>query len=163
MIQPTNKYFMEDYRRVLGTNDAPQMIDTQNPIIPVALINNGLPKPLTSQQIKLKSFNKGASHTSDNQIATVNANMRVYYLGYYHTGLLDSFVIEDSISGTAVLTDGDTNILAEWQNGAGATNINDFVFLPLPIEVKQGIRLSIGTNAGGSSHITVIYIEELKN
>jgi len=160
MIVPTDKYLMADYREILGTPDAPQMIDTENPIIPVALVNNGLPRPNSKQEIKKYNVSK-INTTVDVQVATASSTKRLFYIGA-HVRVdalgVNTCVVFDATSGTGSCSDANTDLLVP---GVVANTILSTLYtMNLPIECKKGIRVSIIAAAGQNVSVDVFYMEE---
>jgi len=162
MIQPTDKYIMQDYRASLGTNDAPQMINTENPITPVAVINNGLRTPKSNQSIKLYSLSKGAGTDSTVQISTVSSSKRVFILGYtsLRQGVDTTFTVKDLSSGAGIgIADADTDTFL-FMTGIGHLTHYNF---PIPLECKQGIRLRAVSSGATLPIIVIHFMEEDRN
>ncbi len=157
-IQPTNKYLMRDYRLILGTNDAPQMIDTENPITPVAVINNNLPTPSSNQSMLKYTLSKGTSTDTTVQVSTATSNKNVYMIGFnsLRSGADTTFAIVDDDTGAIGLGDAATNTLF-YVTGVSSTSY--FIF-PLPIKCNRGIRLRATSGVTTNPAINVLYIEE---
>lgn len=163
-VLPISKFIAEDYRQTLGTNDAPSFIDTETPIIPVAVVNQQLPKPNSKQKLKY-GFACITAAATTLQIATRTATTKIYFLGfdaYSGNATSQTFVIYDATSGTGpsfsnntIYTD-ESGLLADFTfASASATLINH---LPLPVELKQGLRITGG--ATSSCYFVFWYIEE---
>jgi hypothetical protein len=167
MIQPINRTVANDYRQALGVADAPQMIDTEIPITPVLLVNNSFPKPSTSQ--KLKYFTVGI-HTAltSYQIATASSTTKIYFIGIkvINGGAVAlNPAVFDGTSGNSPAIAANTT----YADGAGllanpicpATNgTQDETILPLPVQVNNGIRLTMG-GAAQAGVVIIYYIEEI--
>lgn len=151
MINPIDKGIAQDYRNTMFTSGAPQNIDTDIAVIPVAVINQGLPKPTSKQLMYKYNF---VNTTADAQVITRGSNQRVYYLGcQINMGAGCTTVIFDGTSGTGAQTNGDTVTLIRMD---GAVQMG--YFPPLPIECVNGIRISV--TAAANARITVFYVVE---
>lgn len=142
---------------------APEAIDTDQPPIPVVILNNGLPKPLSSQVLKTQTVLSSAGGTVTTQLATTTSTTRVYFVGAQFTCTATagagSAAINDSTSGTPTATNGATNELLAL-NGAAAGFINEFFAPPLPRECVTGLRATVQAPATGTSALIVYWIEE---
>jgi len=163
---PIDKYLAQDYRATLKTFDAPQNIETKNPIIPVVDIQKGFPKPNARQILHYTFISIGTSATSF-QVATVMPNKKIYFLGMsinVTAAVATNISGFDAISGTGPSTSANTAYLDELGFFAylftGATLGELRETKPqLPIEVKFGIRCVAG-GAGQSGLAIVTWIEE---
>lgn len=155
-IIPTDKYIMEDYRRALGTNDAPQMINTEREITPVAVINGGLPRPNAKQRIKHYNYYNSGDNTV--QIASVTANLKIFYLGaVIGEGGGTAIIITDT--NTGVINVADANITNLHYTSSASASPGDYKFLPLPVQCNTGIRLRVSSGVASTS-VIIYYLEE---
>jgi len=151
---PVDKYLAEDYRQVLRTVDAPQNINTEVPITPAVIVNQGLPRPNSKQILRYTTVVNGAGNNSD-QIATPNSTTNIYFLGCLINSGAVNFCVWDGTSGDRTsLTDGQTTNFYYGSYG-GTTNVIDFV--PFPVKATSGIRVT----TTGVSSVIVYYIEEI--
>lgn len=157
-IVPINKYLSNDYRTVLRVPDSPQDINTEIPVTPVVVVNNGLPRPTTSQRIRTYTFTGTGASTTYAQIATPSATTKIYFLGVVTIlgGVGCVFSVYDATTGAPSTTTGGTANFVRYQN-IGATS-NEATFTPLPVECVTGLRAE--DISGGSVNLSVIYYLE---
>lgn len=165
MEVPTDKYLLQDYRDDMRTSDAPQMIDTQTPLIPVKNIGSGLPKPNSKQRLLKYHVYKTNAASAYVNVATPSSNTRIYFLGVIVS-------VYDTLGRTVSAYDGSSGTA---QHSVDANTINFFTFnttasaygnfsyfAPFPVQVVSGIRLFQDTlTASGSLSATFYYIEEI--
>jgi len=166
MIQPTNKYLMADYRSQLGTNDAPQMIDTEIPLAPVVMINRGLPTASASQRLRWAELAVGNVSTQY-QIATASSTLKVYLVAVTSTTLgaaSTPFRVFDAISGAGPNPAANTMVQDQsagliYMSSPAVAGSFSKVALPISVQVQNGIRL-VGGGAGQAAEVIVYWLEE---
>lgn len=172
MIVPINKYIAQDYRSTLTTSGAPQNIDSDVPITPVVVINQGLPKPNSKQILRYYTY-RGNAAAGYVQVVTKNSNTRIYLVSVdaeqRTTGTNSTCTVFDAASGNIptinVNTAGYLDELGDIFNfvtAVASTKHQKGETYPLPIEVKYGIRLYVDSNAADML-VTLKYIEEIIN
>lgn len=160
MIQPIRKSVMSDYRYSMGTADCPQFLDTEQPITPVAVVNQGLPIPKASQEVKTIFYSK--TSTAQVQVSTVSSNQRVWLLGWELTSngttSASDIWLFDATSGTPTVADGSLLIKGRILSGVSVEKRHMY---PLPIEFKSGLRIDINcAGATPENRLIIYYCEE---
>lgn len=151
MEQPINKYLANDYRVVIGTDDAPATIDPKNAIIPVVDIQKGFPKPNSKQTYKTKAFNNNG--VGYNTISSVDSNKDVYLVAIAVSGVNGGYInVGDGTDSAVDSTNGSTTHFIQ----IASAGLYDFP-LPIKCNVALGIYGSV-INQGFVVH----YIEEIK-
>lgn len=169
MQQPINKGLANDYRTTLGVSDAPSFIETEIPVTPVAVINNGLPRPSSNQKFRYVTINTGVD-LRQFQVSTASSTTRIYYLGYClatTAAVAQVWEIFDATSGAnpaladnTAYNDNLGNIQKISIPAALTTLVN---YLPLPLEVKNGIRVQQNAAVGADAILIIFFLEESVN
>ena len=164
METPISKYLAEDYRRNLGTPDAPSFIETKNEIVPVVIVNDGLPKPNSKQRLRIYYKSHTGASTSDTTISTVTSTRNVYFIG--------AIISQDAATGAGEIQIQDnqsTGQLSSPQqdaliaNALMSTTARDYSFFPsMPIRLLSGLHLFFpNQGATGTRYAIVYYLEEI--
>jgi hypothetical protein len=162
-----SRSIQQDFRDIVGVTSAP--IDTiKTDILPVAVItgNLGLPKPKSNQRLRWTLVALGNSST-EYQLATATNTTKIYLVGFNMANFnatSGSFGLWDTTSAGILSISGNTayqdqSAYLGFVNFGTATNERYNLILPMPIEIKQGLR-AFGGGAGISCWVTVYYIEE---
>jgi len=163
VVFPIDKYLAQDYRNTLRTSDAPQNIETDNPIIPMIDVQKGFPKPNSKQTYKTFFSTQAAAGTFNKQIATPTSNTLIYFVGievgYPSNTTGPDMALLDSTTQNTFPVENDTNVLAMRRTN---TPEGYDKFPPLPLKVNNGIRLYSSTGVAGYA-VVVHYIEEVIN
>jgi hypothetical protein len=166
MIVPADKNLLADYRADLRTPDAPQMIDTEQLIMPVKPIGVGFPKPNNRQRLRYALVHSVTQASTSYQVATVTNALNIYLVGIYFVNdaaATTAPLIFDATSGNGPSVS--NNTLVQDEGGyiiiEGAATIGDTkqIMLPLPLKMKTGIRINLGAVAQ-TLFLQVWYIEE---
>ncbi len=161
---PIDKYLAQDYRNTLRTFEAPQNIDTKNPVIPVIDIQKGFPKPNAKQTLKTYDLLRQNAASGDTQIATSSSTLKIYFVGALYNANGTNYTqasqstIQDSTSGTPGTSLGATNNMGTF---IGNANTMISLFPSLPRECIYGIRASVVAPTTGNTILTIYYIEEI--
>jgi hypothetical protein len=156
-----------DYRKVLGIPDAPNMIEPNLAIQPVVVLNQGLPSPKSNQVQRTFTFRRTGTGAATFQIATPTNNKRI---------LLQGITIMNNLAATSltILFDASTGSSPSIASGSGyydEAGVFDFYgcgaaiscrdkFFPMPLVVKQGLRIEINAYAGSDVYGVVYFLEE---
>lgn len=171
MPDPLKPSIMQDFRDALGTNGSPSFFDSNTPPVPVAIIagNVGYPRPRSNQRLRYTTIRTDATNRQF-QVATASATTKIYYVGLQYNNnaaVVATATVWDGNSGSPPSLSGGT----AYQEDAGY--ITNFVsegtlyaklsaYLPYPMEMKYGIRVS-GGGVGQDLQVTILYIEETVN
>lgn len=161
-VEPVDKNIANDYRKTMGTSGSPSFIDSDLPITPVAIINNGLPVQSTKQRLKTATVQEGT--TGQTTIATATAKMNIYFLGVHYriqgTGGF-SMQIYDATSGAspALSTTPRSDHFIIFAGNFAAAADGGTHFLPMPIKANTGIRVQTALTTGNPEY-TIYYLEE---
>lgn len=163
METPISKYLAEDYRRNLGTPDAPSFIDTKNEIVPVVIVNDGLPKPNSKQRLRVYYKSHTGASTSDTTITTVTSTRNVYFIGAIiaqdAAGNAGEVQIQDNQSTGQLSSPQQDALLA---NALMGTAAKDYPFFPpMPIKLTSGLHLFFPNQGASTRYAIIYYLEEI--
>jgi len=157
-VQPIASSVQQDYRADLVVPSAPSFLSETLPeMTPVRIIGGGIPRPNARQAVKTYSVVKTSAggETFYEQIATVTATTRIFFLGVSHTQGASDVYVEDASTGNIAISDGGSVALT----GSPFDGTEPFM-IPFPRECKRGIRLAMTLGAGASDNVVVYYVEE---
>jgi hypothetical protein len=165
VVFPIDKYLAQDYRNTLRTSDAPQNIETDNPVLPVIDIQKGLPQPNSKQRLRYKFVNWTTTNT-DYQIATPSSIKNIYYLGMYYVNTAataSTGAVWDGSTGSTPSSSANTSydeLMLDYSRLGATDGAFQYKMLPFPTKCSFGIRANFGV-AAGSGFAIIWYIEEL--
>lgn len=151
----------------MGTHDAPQDIETKNPVIPTApiTVGKGFPTPKANQILRVY-YSKNTNADVNTAIATPSPTRKYYFVGTIMTsdgGSANSndTQVNDSTTSGFINTAGSTEVLVQ-KTIKNATVLDANIFVPFPVEIQRELRIHLGSNgAGGTKYIVVYYLEEI--
>lgn len=156
---PIGKYISQDYRDTLQVPDAPQNINPDIPILPVAVVNNGLPRPQANQTIY--TYYKSYTAADNNTLITKGNDERLYLLG---VAIINNSTVASSVfaifDGSSGAKPASPNALIKYTAITLAAINNSFVSFPIPIEFQIAIRTDCSTPTPGTVEFVLYYMVE---
>lgn len=168
--QSISKWLASDYRDTLKAAKAPSSIDLDAPIVPVAVVNLGLPRARSNQRLRYTTVRiSSAGNDSAFQVATASSILAIFYIGarvVNSAAVAAQGTIYDATSGNSpTLTLNNVNnenlgFLAHF--ALPATVGNEQLVIPsLPIKCISGIRFYIASApASSQAEFTIWWLEE---
>lgn len=153
MAQPISPAVQKDFRDDLVVGNSPSFLSSDGDILPVMAVGQGIARNNARQAVKTYSFSKTSvgGETFYIQVATVSANVRIFFLGGMVQNISDTIYVEDASTGNVALTDGGSVALFD--------SSGESIIVP-PREVKRGIRIALAVGAGSTSAGIIYYLEE---
>lgn len=128
-------------------------------------VSSGISQPTSTQTVHYAVCNVGSTATTT-QLDTVTGSKNIYYLGFSYiptSTTRTQLNIFDASSGSASPPGSnawvtDTGVIA-WQFGACVVGQPITQFLPAPLKLTTGLRVTVG-DTGASGSLIVYYMTE---